>query len=98
MTWKDTRLLLQTGTDYSRRNIINQGTQGCWICDIVHWISHQKLVLRVSDNTSKLQKMLVVVTCESQPPHLWYSVVFIIINRVHREEGHPLFRFVIGIF
>ena len=46
----------KTDTDYSRRNIIYQGIEGCWIWDIVYWISLKKPVLWVSDNTSNLEK------------------------------------------
>ena len=48
----------KTDTDYSKRNIIKQGIEGRWIWDIVHWISHMKPVLWVTDNKTKLQKIV----------------------------------------
>ena len=46
----------KTDTDYWRRNIINVIIKGCWIWDIVHWLSHKKPMFWVSDNTSKQHK------------------------------------------
>ena len=51
----------KTDTYYSMGNIVNQGIQGCWFWDIVHWISHRKPALWVSDNTSKLPKLSEIV-------------------------------------